>query len=280
MELDSEQQAVVDYNGNTIVIAGPGSGKTRTLVAKAEKLYNDGGDVICLTFTRSAAQEMRDRMPGIEAQTIHAYCRSRVGWRSDYDNLLTDFQRSKVKDRYAWVLVDEVQDLTEEQLDIVMSIAGGNLFAVGDPYQSIYGFNWALGMEAIKAFEERGCKRFYLRNNNRSCPEIVDMLNRIYKRNLVSAGVKTTGTTAILNRTNENVSEVASLLNASGMGFTVRYGASELREKKEVFTGDDKLRVMTCHCSKGLEFDKVIVYKWHPKRYSYGLAEMNLWYTA
>lgn len=46
MELDKEQQEVVDYDGSTFVVAGPGSGKTRTLTEKARKLYNSGENLL------------------------------------------------------------------------------------------------------------------------------------------------------------------------------------------------------------------------------------------
>jgi len=274
--LDQEQQEVVDYKDSCIVVAGPGSGKTRTLVAKAEKLWDEGRDLICLTFTRAAAQELRDRMPGITALTIHSYCYHEVGWPGNYDKLLFEFIETPIKDRYEWTLVDEVQDLTEEELDVCLSIVGGKLFAVGDPYQSIYGWNGALGMQVFKKLS--GFRTFQLRNNYRSDTEIVRLLNCIYDRKLVSTGVVSNGLTAILCRTNAAVREVCLILESDGVGFTRRVGASESGKTREEFFGDDKLKVMTCHCSKGLEFDTVILYKWFPEPL-WG-EEMNLYYVS
>ena len=266
LALSEEQRRVVDSLSSCLCVAGPGSGKTRTLVAKAEKLYSEDKDFICLTFTRNAASEMRYRMPGILAQTIHSFCYGQVDWKGDYDRLLSDFQFSSRKPKYEWVLVDEVQDLTESQLEVVLGIVGNNLLAVGDPYQSIYGFNGALGGRVVSRFKEMGCQELYLKGNYRSCPGIVELLNGLYARGLVSAGVRTTGLTAILARTNADVAEVTGLLESVGIGYTVKFGASELRSKGEVFHGNENLKVMTCHCSKGLEFDWVILYKWHPER--------------
>ncbi len=276
MELDSEQQEVIDYGDSCVVIAGPGSGKTRTLVAKAEKLYNENKDIVCLTFTRLAAEEMRARMPDIRAQTIHSYCYGDVGWVGNYDKMLYAFLDKEKKVTYEYVLVDEVQDLSEEELGVVLSIVGDKLFAVGDPYQGIYGWNGALGLQVFARLSSY--RQFRLENNYRSCQRIVEQLNSIYNRSLVSSGLVENGLTAILCRTNYAVWEVSRHLEDEDIGYTVRIGASELNGKKEEFRGSTKLRLMTCHCSKGLEFDNVVLYKYFPEPF-WG-EEKNLYYTT
>lgn len=278
LELDDEQKLVVNYPDSTICIAGPGSGKTRTLVAKAEQLYKANEDIVCLTFTRSAAREMKERMPDIPAQTIHSFCHEWVGWKGGYPQLLEDFQNFKWKPKYGYVLVDECQDLTEEQLNIVLTITGGKIFAVGDPYQSIYGFNGSLGMEAVTRLKNKGCKITALRNNYRSNPWIVSMLNKVYSRSLVSTGQRKNGLTAVLCRTNKLVNEASIALTQMGFGHTVRYGTSELTGYKEEDYGDKTLLVMTCHSSKGLEFDYVILYKW--TSWLGNEQEKNLYYVT
>jgi len=274
--LDSEQQAVVDCEDSCFVLAGPGSGKTRTLVAKAEKLWEEGKELICLTFTRTAAKEMQERMDGIRAQTIHSFCHSEVGWVGNYDKLLYAYINKGDKEKYKWVLIDEVQDLTDEELAVVLSIVGDKLFAVGDPYQSIYGWNGALGIDIFTRLGD--IKKFELRNNYRSNPKVVEYLNSIYDRKLVSSGLVENGLTAVLCRTNHAAWEACQALEDKDIGYTVRIGSNELHEKKEEFFGSDKLKVMTCHCSKGLEFDDVILYNWFPERF-WG-EEKNLYYVA
>jgi len=264
LSLDEDQREVVDYPDSSICIAGPGSGKTRVLVAKAEALYSKGEDLICLTFTRSAVKEMRDRMSGLPVQTIHSFCHGEVGWTGDYDQMLDNFQQLKNKPRYKWVLIDEVQDLTKSQLDVALSIVGDKIFAVGDPYQSIYGFNGALGILSIEGLRNFGCTEFLLKNNYRSCPEIVDLLNGIYSRDLVSTGLKETGLTAILTRTNKDLSEIEEALSNEDIGYTLTRGSGDSGQRIVKDYGSDKLHLMTCHCSKGLEFDWVILYKWFP----------------
>ena len=150
-DLDQEQLAAVQYPTSTVCIAGPGSGKTRALVSKAEYLYYEGySDTICLTFTRSAASEIRQRTPGMLAGTIHSFCHSVVGWEKDHDDLLARYIMEG-KEKFQWVLIDEVQDLTPEQMEVALSLIrkDGHIFAVGDPYQSIYGYGGAMGADAL-----------------------------------------------------------------------------------------------------------------------------------
>lgn len=174
------------------------------------------------------------------------------------------------------MLLDECQDLTREELDVVLSVVGDKLFAVGDPYQSIYGWNGALGMGVF--YQLAGLKEFQLRNNYRSSATIVEWLNAVYSRELVSRNVVENGLTAILCRTNYNVWEASQILEDRGIGHTVRVGASELTDTREELHGSDKLKIMTCHCSKGLEFDSVILYKWFPEPF-WG-EEKNLYYVS
>ncbi|GGF41626.1 DNA helicase [Marmoricola endophyticus] len=65
--LDAAQQRVVDHEGGPLlVLAGPGTGKTTTLVeAIVDRVENRGADpgaVLALTFSRKAAEQLRDRV--------------------------------------------------------------------------------------------------------------------------------------------------------------------------------------------------------------------------
>ena len=82
-KINSEQRAAITaVDGPSLVIAGPGSGKTRTLTVKARyirRLYPDAR-ILCVTHTRKAADEMRGRIgrhenrPTIQVSTIHSLC--------------------------------------------------------------------------------------------------------------------------------------------------------------------------------------------------------------
>ncbi len=83
---DPAQQAVLDHAGGPLlVLAGPGTGKTTTLVEAVARRVEGGlpaDEVLVLTFSRKAAGELRERISarlgvptaGPSAWTFHAFC--------------------------------------------------------------------------------------------------------------------------------------------------------------------------------------------------------------
>lgn len=81
---ESQLKAVNSIDGTFLVIAGAGSGKTRTLVYRVAKLIELGNDpqsIVLLTFTRKSAEEMMtrasrildDRCSKINGGTFHSF---------------------------------------------------------------------------------------------------------------------------------------------------------------------------------------------------------------
>ncbi|WP_328620366.1 ATP-dependent helicase [Streptomyces sp. NBC_00354] len=94
--LDAAQQAVVDHTGGPLlVLAGPGTGKTTTLVEAAAARVEAGTDparILILTFSRKAAVELRDRAAlrlggarAPQATTFHSFCYGLVRAHQDTD---------------------------------------------------------------------------------------------------------------------------------------------------------------------------------------------------
>ncbi|MCH5223866.1 MAG: UvrD-helicase domain-containing protein [Muribaculaceae bacterium] len=83
---DQQQKAVEATEGRVRVVAGAGSGKTRVLAHRYAFLVNEvgisPGNILCLTFTNKAAQEMKRRISGMVDRgsvndficTIHSFC--------------------------------------------------------------------------------------------------------------------------------------------------------------------------------------------------------------
>lgn len=80
----SQREAAEAEDGPHLVEAGPGTGKTRTLIARIEWLLKssvDPASILALTFSNKAAEEMRERValaapaaaPAIWAGTFHAF---------------------------------------------------------------------------------------------------------------------------------------------------------------------------------------------------------------
>jgi superfamily I DNA/RNA helicase/RecB family exonuclease len=85
--LDPAQQRVVEHPGGPLlVLAGPGTGKTTTLVEavvdRIERRGQQPDQVLVLTFSRKAAEELRDRITGRLQRTVttppsstfHSFC--------------------------------------------------------------------------------------------------------------------------------------------------------------------------------------------------------------
>jgi superfamily I DNA/RNA helicase len=88
--LNPEQRAAVEADGNTVVLAGPGSGKTDTIVLKVAVLMQrevrPPRGVACITYGNDAVREftIRLRHLGIRSDrrlflgTVHGFCLNRV----------------------------------------------------------------------------------------------------------------------------------------------------------------------------------------------------------
>ena len=84
--LNREQEAAVKHaGGHALVLAGAGTGKTKTIIHRIAHLIENGVDprrILLLTFTRRAAREMTDRLrkmvgksaDNIISGTFHHYC--------------------------------------------------------------------------------------------------------------------------------------------------------------------------------------------------------------
>ncbi len=85
VRLSLAQRQVVEFDqGALVVVAGPGSGKTRVLTERIRRLLTMGAGhfrVLALTFTNKAAKEMRDRLEDLAEVrkrafigTLHSFC--------------------------------------------------------------------------------------------------------------------------------------------------------------------------------------------------------------
>jgi len=80
---DSQRKAVFHTSGPLLVLAGPGSGKTRVITTRIAALIDAGirpHNICAITFTNKAAEEMRQRVtdmataPGTHISTFHSLC--------------------------------------------------------------------------------------------------------------------------------------------------------------------------------------------------------------
>jgi ATP-dependent DNA helicase RecQ len=159
----AQQRIVADdrEDTNVLVLAGPGSGKTRVLVHRIAYLVrarreNPRG-ILALAYNRHAAVEIRRRLRdllgddarGITVLTCHALAMRLAGVsfaeRSgrdefDFQQVLRDAiallkgdglppdeadeQRDRLLVGYRWILVDEYQDIDADQYELISALAG------------------------------------------------------------------------------------------------------------------------------------------------------------
>ncbi len=97
MKLSRNQREAVKHRGHLALVSCPGSGKTRTLVAKLLEVLDEAQDstrlVACITYTNAAVYEIESRLSRLspaastlgEVETIHSFCLKHIvaphSWR-------------------------------------------------------------------------------------------------------------------------------------------------------------------------------------------------------
>jgi ATP-dependent DNA helicase RecQ len=160
-----QQRIVADdrEQTNVLVLAGPGSGKTRVLVHRIAYLIRVRREsprgILALAYNRHAATEIRARLnaligddaKGVTVLTCHALAMRMVGASligrgadsETFDEILrqaiallkgdglapeeADAQREQLLAGFRWILVDEYQDVAEEQYELIAALAGRTL---------------------------------------------------------------------------------------------------------------------------------------------------------
>jgi DNA helicase II / ATP-dependent DNA helicase PcrA len=123
MVLDPSQREAAEVAAPALIVAGPGTGKTSTLVARVGFLVREQGvpanRILALTFSNKAAREMRDRLralvggsagdgggdetqtaPMPQVNTIHAFCGDLVRRYAPLVGLRPDFRLLSETDSY------------------------------------------------------------------------------------------------------------------------------------------------------------------------------------
>ena len=162
-----QQRIVADdrEQTNVLVLAGPGSGKTRVLVHRIAYLIRarreNARGILALAYNRHAAVDIRhqlgeligDDARGVTVLTCHALAMRLTGasftgraerpddetfrevMRRAVDLLRgrglppedADEQRARLLAGFRWILVDEYQDIAAEQYDLISALAGRTL---------------------------------------------------------------------------------------------------------------------------------------------------------
>jgi DNA helicase-2/ATP-dependent DNA helicase PcrA len=215
---DVQREAVVNYNGPALIIAGAGSGKTRVLTYRIAYLLTQGiapGSILSLTFTNKAAKEMKERIAQLVSEN-----EARRLWMGTFHSVFARILRSEAK-ATGYPSNFSIYD-TQDSKNVVKQIIkemtlDEQVYKIGDVYNRIssaknnlvtanmYAFNSAMNMEDAAAKRPRiheiykryaqrcskaGAMDFddILLNTNilfRDHPEILDKYQRFFRYILV-----------------------------------------------------------------------------------------------
>lgn len=280
--LDDYQMDLLDRTlDRSLVVSGcAGSGKSVIALQKAKRIQAEKGrDYTVIVFTKALKDYMQAGRQelGLSDAFYHHY----------------DWKKRRGMPKADYVIVDEAQDFTREEIQEFINSARKNIFFFGDTAQSIYGglkdtlsmreigsmlpnadavplyFNYRLPKPIAKVTQtyigvgvDPYRERTYKSTENQkprfirysSNEDQIKAIARIIKaRNLTDVG--------ILVPHNEAIPKMSQLLNGQGINHEIRYN-----DKDDFHNSVDTLnfnstnpKLMTYHSAKGLQFETVFL---------------------
>lgn len=138
MELNQGQkQAVCFKDGPCMVLAGPGSGKTRVITERARELVERQGvapqHILVITFTKAASMEMKNRFlrltdgryPGVQFGTFHAifFTILKHAYHYSVNNIIKESEKKRCLQEIISGMELEIQNETEFLMDVESEIS-------------------------------------------------------------------------------------------------------------------------------------------------------------
>ncbi len=222
---------------------------------------------------------------------IEAYMR-RHGLRDFADQLIDTIvffeKHLELIPKFDHILIDEYQDVNSTQIQLIDLLSPQNIFCVGDPRQSIYGWRGS-DIRHILNFEEKypDCDIITLTKNYRSTRHIVDLINSSIKhmrlpdlqssiegkkdiylmkftsedeefefviQKIIESDIPR-NEIFVLARTNRQLNELSQLMKAQDVKHVVR--SDEMR--KSITARKNDVTLATIHAIKGMEAEMVFV---------------------
>lgn len=193
MELSKLQEKIINSTDSKVIVHScAGSGKTRSLTERLNHLLKTGvapSDIVAITFTNAAAEEMYERVgavPGLFIGTIHSYAnRLLLMYGVNTADILNEekfdklFRRVKQNpgciQKVEHLLLDEGQDSNPQQFEFLLEmVRPKNWMIFCDVRQSIYRFANADPNHIFELMSEPDVCTYDLNENFRNAPEILD----------------------------------------------------------------------------------------------------------
>ena len=191
-----------------VVVAGPGSGKTRVLVHKLasllllEDVKHD--QLLMLTFSRAAATEFKKRLIElvgsaahfVDIKTFHSYSFDLLGKQGSLEEADSVVQRAAeliengevetAKIAKSVLVIDEAQDMGPNDYRLVQALLQRNeemrVIAVGDDDQNIYAFRGSDSKYLKSLLVDHNATLYEMTDNYRSAQDIVMQANHFVQR--------------------------------------------------------------------------------------------------
>lgn len=199
---EEQKKAVFQTEGPVLILAGAGSGKTRTLTHRIAYMIDENGvnpwNILAITFTNKAAGEMRERVDkivgfgaeSIWVSTFHSTCvrilrryADKIGFDNHFVIYDTDDQKAVIKDICKRLQID-TKNIKERALMGAISAAKDELISpeeyvlknMGDFSKKVYGDVYNEYQKALKKnnamdFDDLLAKTVEL---FKLCPEILE----------------------------------------------------------------------------------------------------------
>ena len=284
-ELDDYQVKIINKRTDSsfIVKGCAGSGKSILALWKAKQIQENGNTFLFVIFTKALKQYMKDGISqiGLTASNVENYNQC-FYWSKDGS---TWQQGDWKKGKYDYLIVDEAQDFSKEDILLFKSKATKALLLYGDSAQQLYKFftnKTAISMDDMAyitkfpteqlVFNHRLPKKIarlaeYVNNENddleNRCRKEGNELPKILKYNSLNAELDAIAEiiknrnfedVGILLRNNNDVEKVADYLRRKGLNVEAK-----VNDNVELNFNSSNPKIMTYHSSKGLQFEVVFL---------------------
>ncbi|WP_288315798.1 3'-5' exonuclease [uncultured Mediterranea sp.] len=276
--MDDDQLDLIEYTTDkSMLVAGcAGSGKSVIAMHKAEQLYSDGKDVILIAYTKSLNSFMRVGKPDASFRFYYHYQWKKMNMpTADY------------------IIVDEIQDFTREEIQDFISAAKKCFLFFGDTAQSIYRQYGKQTMTIAQIARMTGLNTLQLFNNyrlprpvakitqNYVGVDVAEYKEKVYQNKetelprfvytqtpedefnsitqiITSHPNKSIG---ILYYSNEAVLQMNKQLLDRGIQCEFKYNDTDGEKRNVSNLNFNTLipKIMTYHSAKGLQFDIVVL---------------------
>lgn len=194
LKLNIRQRKVVEATESKILcLAAAAGGKTRTLTERIRYLIECRSvkpeDIVAITFTNMAADEMKKRLgdicTGSFIGTIHSYANGIcLANGIDTQFFINTFNFDAILKKALAIsigkypkikhlLIDECQDLGALEYSFLERLPSENFFFCGDERQAIYGFKGGSVEYLENLYKDNNYKKYFLVENYRNAPNIL-----------------------------------------------------------------------------------------------------------